>query len=307
MAAKHRSAAPGLRSALAIVLTALSFGVLADGYQMHYKVAGLSTPKPKVTFTSHTFTTCGNTGQSGPGISRCQTAYADAEILKPEYSFTVVSGVQRWAIPATGKYRIEAYGASGSGGNGGGIGGRGARVSGEFNLQAGQMVRVLVGQQGINMGGYTTDGASGGGGGASYVVLGESGTQDEQVLVIAAGGGGGNDRNYQGYLSGLDGNAGTSGTGNEANNGGSFRSGGAGQQGAGFASGAGGGYYSRSGNTALGGFGGGGTADDSRSGGGGWVGGTTSTPAYSRNNGANPSGTTGANEGHGRVIIELLK
>lgn len=256
-------------------------------------------------FTTHTFTPCGQTGQSGPAQASCRSAYSTTWD-EADANFTVTSGIQIWTVPYSGLFRIIAKGAAGSAGNGGtAAGGNGAQVQGDFNLVEGDKIRILVGQMGVNTGSNASDGASGSGGGGTFVISGVSGTLDSQVLIIAAGGGGSNDPIYQGSGSpGIGGLHTSSGTGDASNSGGSYRGGTA--SGASFASGGAGGYYSRGGSTGTGGFGGGGATDDSRTGGGGWVGGTESVAAYSKNNGSNQSGTSSSNSGAGSVAISSL-
>jgi Glycine rich protein len=262
-------------------------------------------------FTSHTFTNCSKTGVDGPTLGNCQTAYSATSWELDASLFTTSAGIQIWTVPITGTYTIQASGASGSFGNAGsGTGGLGARVKGDFNLNRGDKIRILVGQMGFHPGTTVSgDGAAGGGGGGSFVVSGTTGTLDAQVLVVAAGGGGANDRIYQNStVNGLNGLGTTTGTGDEIFNGGSYRgSGSAGFiNGMSFANGGRGGTYTR-GQTATGGFGGGGTNDDSASGGGGWVGGNNaSVAAYSKNNGANALNENGINSGHGSVTFTLI-
>lgn len=215
-----------------------------------------------------------------------------------------------WTVPASGLYRINAYGAAGSGGNGGtSSGGNGARVQGDFTLTEGDKIRVLVGQMGANSGFQSSDGASGSGGGGTFVISGTTGALDSQVLLIAAGGGGANDPIYQGSVSnGLGGLSSSSGTGDGENSGGSYRgaANGTSLNGGSFQSGGQGGAYTRGTSSGIGGFGGGGATDDQRTGGGGWLGGTASVAAYSKNNGTNPVGTDSTNTGHGYVQISSL-
>jgi hypothetical protein len=262
-------------------------------------------------FSSHTFTTCGQTGQNGPAQSSCRSAYSTTWD-DSDTNFTVVNGIQFWTVPYTGLYRISASGAAGSGGSGSygtSSGGSGAQVQGDFNLTEGNKIRILVGQPGITTNITSGDGASGSGGGGTFVISGTTGTDDSQVLLIAAGGGGGNDPGYQSFVTnGLGGLHTSSGTGTAENSGGSYRgtgTGGANLNGGSFANGGIGGSYSRS-DLGTGGFGGGGATDDAPTGGGGWVGGTGSVAAYSKNNGANQSGVSATNSGAGSVTITSL-
>lgn len=269
------------------------------------------TSSAAYSFTSHTFTNCGQTGQNGPAQATCRSNYSTTWD-DTDANFTVVNGIQIWTVPYTGLFRITALGAAGSGGsgtNGTSVGGNGAQVQGDFNLIEGDKIRILVGQIGTTTNATPGDGASGSGGGGSFVISGTSGTLDTQVLLIAAGGGGGNDPGYQASVTnGLGGIHTSSGTGDGENSGGSYRgsgTGGTNLNGGSFANGGAGGYYTR-GDVGIGGFGGGGATDDAATGGGGWLGGTGSVAAYSKNNGSNQSGVSASNSSNGSVTIASL-
>ena len=87
-------------------------------------------------------------------------------------------------MPYTGNYRIEAVGAAGGYDiytNSSQYRGRGARMIGTFNLSQGEIIQILVGQEGyINKKSYGS-----GGGGGTFVVRGSI-----TPLIIAGGGGG---------------------------------------------------------------------------------------------------------------------
>jgi hypothetical protein len=121
-----------------------------------------------------TFSTCGATGAAGPTQTMCTTAYAGNP------SVTVAGGIQSWTVPVSGTYTITGTGAQGASGDAGFVGGRGAQVSGQFNLTAGQVLQLVVGQQGVGQ----SSGTNGGGGGGSFVV-------SSGVPLLVAGGGGG--------------------------------------------------------------------------------------------------------------------
>ena len=99
---------------------------------------------------------------------------------------TLSSGIQQWTVPYTGEYRIEAVGAAGGHDkkqNSTQYIGRGTRMVGTFNLSQGEMIQILVGQEGeIRSSGKI--GGSGGGGG-TFVVRGSN-----TALVVAGSGGG---------------------------------------------------------------------------------------------------------------------
>ena len=106
-------------------------------------------------------------------------------------------------MPYTGDYRIEAIGAAGgydSYANSAQYRGRGARMIGTFRLNKGEVILILVGQEGgVNM----RRKASGGGGG-TFAVRGAN------TPLIIAGGGGGTESAYSRH-SGCDASTGSSG------------------------------------------------------------------------------------------------
>lgn len=131
-------------------------------------------------FTSHTFTSCGSTGRTGPLQTACRSAYTTTWD-ETDANFTVVNGIQYWVVPATGKYYIDAYGAGGAGAFAGG----GARIADTFNLTMGETIRILVGQT-ANI----TAGISANAGGGGTFVSRNPFNSNGSILVIAGGGGG---------------------------------------------------------------------------------------------------------------------
>jgi hypothetical protein len=274
---------------------------------------------------SATFTTCGQTGHAGPTQSQCNAAYGSSVV-------TLINGIQQWVVPQTATYRIQAAGARG----GGSAPGNGAVMAGDFSLTQGDVINILVGQNGTEVDGASTSSASGGGG--TFVVRNNS-------ALIIAGGGGGNQgsvvssahgttsiNGQNGFGSGGTGAGGTSGNGgqfsdNSGGGGGFSTDGGTGPNGG---PNPGGRAYLNGGNggdpalsnpswpTAAGGFGGGGVATNTGwragGGGGGYSGGgggnvnTNSTDCAgggggSINNGTNQTNQTGANAQSGFVTI----
>lgn len=273
-----------------------------------------------------TFTPCGATGALGPLQAACDAEYVGTSLGG---AVRVGAGIQRWAVPATGTYHIEAFGAQGASAQMGQDGGRGAQVGGDFLLMAGTTLDILVGQRG------TADDCSGGGGGGSWVV--DAAT--EAILVVAGGGGGtrtsvmqdgcdgrislesgtgsgaGSTHSCDARASGIgtggvvsadswgsgggghneDGAADTVCMASSSDGGSSFRSGGAGGEGA----------------RAFGGFGGGGTGEGCCGGGGGGGysggdGGRVAGGGGSFNSGAAPIAVAGARVGDGIVTITSL-
>lgn len=272
-----------------------------------------------------TFTNAGATGRFGPTQAQCDAAYGAGVVV------VNTQGFQEWIVPKTGKYNIQALGASG--GNAANfIGGNGASISGEVDLTAGDIIKIVVGQQGQ----ATTDNQGAGGGGGSFVT-----TLINNPIIVAGGGGGnglqdsaskqasvtttGNNGNYGGY-GGTALNGGNIGPGNSiaAGGGGGFNTNGSdglarsSKGGFSFLNGAVGGVNESA--TTGGGFGGGGGGANNcgyGGGGGGYAGGGPAGyngncggnggGAGSFNSGANQINVGGQNSGMGKVIITLVE
>jgi hypothetical protein len=306
---------------------------------------GGEEPSGLYNFTAATFTNGGQTGRFGPSLIQARTGLSGLEVNEWKDNtefFNTTNGIQLWTVPTNGTYRIEAWGARG-GNNASRLGGLGARMRGDIILQQGEVIRILVGQQG-------TDGASTcsgfGGGGGTFVVkntVGNPTTSD--ILVIAGGGGGGgNGAIEQGRKNGVTTNNGNTGDGS-VNSGGGGTSGNGGGAGTGcvVSSGGAGGFigngFSSSGggigisfigggaggangsNTPAGGggFGGGGGGERGGGGGGGYSGGgggglvtcsctdlANGGGGGSFNSGTNQSNSAGVQNGHGQVTITRL-
>jgi hypothetical protein len=136
----------------------------------------------------YSFSNCGATGRLGPSQSDCNTAYTATPLAG---NVTVTGGIQAWTVPVTGIYRIEGAGAQGGDQvyAGGFAGSAGARIAGDFLLNGGETIYVIVGQRGGNTredGDPDIDNAAPGGGGGSFVYRDAS----DPLPLIAAGGGG---------------------------------------------------------------------------------------------------------------------
>jgi hypothetical protein len=275
-------------------------------------------------FSSATFTSGGVQGRSGPSLTQARAGLTgtDTELWKNNTTyFNTTNGIQLWTVPVNGTYRIETWGAQGAGG--GYTGGFGARMRGDFGLTQGQVIKILVGQQG--------SGSYPGGAGGTFVA-----TSANSPLIVAGGG-----NNGSPWSSTVQhGTTSTSGTGSSVGNAGTGGNGGSSSAGAfggagfnsnaqgsdscsgtrpvAFVNGGTGGFTCNS----DGGFGGGSGTDGCCYGaggaGGGYSGGggTSSSSQYggaggSFNSGANQSNANGnsgtANlTGAGQVIITLL-
>ena len=275
---------------------------------------------------SYTFSSCGATGAQGPTQTQANGTYSTGNSLNGSVTVTG-NGIQQFTVPTTGVWKIEARGASGYPF---GAGGRGAIIYGEVNLNAGDVLKIVVGQ----IGNFCTSGGNlqYGGGGGSFVAR-----LNNTPLVIAGGGGGSHASTYtpstaDGTIS-TSGNTGagsTSGTGGTGGGGGAASSsanGGAGFYGDGggttgpalsFTNGASGGNVGCSpyANGGVGGFGGGGgtqSYNNNRGGGGGGYsgggGGQLGQPACwgggggSFNAGTNQLNLSGANTASNGLVI----
>jgi hypothetical protein len=249
--------------------------------------------------------------------------------------FNYTGNAQQFVVPnGVFTVTIDASGAQGGGLANLGGGGLGAQIVGDFDVVPGQVLTVIVGQQGLLQVGGQDQNSSGGGGG-SFVYDGNN------LFVAAAGGGGrcnyafadplhvgaagsaGDDGGNDGsgvYLGGLDGQGGAAGLWSnvpDAGGGAGWLSDGGGPYGGlnadggwaggpGFCGGGGGGCGGVGG---YGGGGGGGNHYGGGGGGGGYSGGAGGTdPTHgggggSFNGGDSPFNVGGVNDGNGVVII----
>ena len=246
---------------------------------------------PLYTFTSHNFTTAGQTGSTPPTLAQLRTAYSSTTWAANTAFFNQgnFQGYQDWVVPRTGTYEFTVKGSPGRTSRA--AGGGGAIVKGQFDLTRGEIITIAVGQRGPNPGNQDAWPSSGGG---TFVVR-----KTGNVPLFVAGGGSapsnttagrnavltvnGDNANTTG---GVNGNgapgasAGGGGGGFLSNGGNSSRGGGGGGFNSGLSGGAGAG-----GSSANGGFGGAGGSDGEQYGGPGGAGG------YSGGAGGNAQGT----------------
>lgn len=105
-----------------------------------------------------------------------------------EWSFAYSGAIEEFAVPRSGKYKVETWGAEGSRGSSGYTAGKGAYAVSVLNLNENDWLKVLVGQQGLNL---NSNGGSGGGG--SFVAK-----ADNTPISVAGGGGGSYSGNFTG-------------------------------------------------------------------------------------------------------------
>ncbi|MEI7830555.1 MAG: glycine-rich protein, partial [Prolixibacteraceae bacterium] len=232
-------------------------------------------------------------------------------------TFNYTGSIVNWTVPAgITSVVFEAYGAEGGYSDDGPSGntrpGRGARIKGTCDVIPGQVIKVLVGQQGRPTTDNRSGNQAGGGGGGSFV------TDNSNSPFIVAGGGGG--ENWVEFITnGVDAVTANTGTGGGSTNGRGAGGGGFSTNGTNFdASSIGGqsflnGGAGGAGQTNAGGFGGGGGALYEGGGGGGYNGGgvilqnsyssAQPTAAGSYNSGTSQSNSAGARTGDGLVTI----
>jgi Glycine rich protein len=226
--------------------------------------------------------------------------------------------IQTWTVPKTGIYTIEAWGAQGGQTSGSSYrGGYGARMRGDFVLNKGEVLKILVGQMGL---GATGSNTGSGGGGGTFVTK-----SNNSPLIVAGGGGGGarsdayshgtggdapttNSGDRAGTQSGQYGNGRGAGFSQNGDNALSFTNGGTGGA-EGWTDGGDGGFGGGAGNSGHLGGGGGGYSGGS----GGYLGSSSGGPngqkpegGGSYNIGTNQGNTAGARSGHGLVIITAI-
>ena len=134
--------------------------------------------------------------------------------------------IQTFVVPATGIYKLEAWGASGGNSVNGKIGGYGAYATGNIKLYENQVLYIGVGGTGIGNGlhGVRNGGYNGGGtatsdsdgntrqasgGGATHFAYNENlgelknySTQRDEVIMVAAGGGSASGNSALNYANG---------------------------------------------------------------------------------------------------------
>ncbi|KAK2826374.1 hypothetical protein Q5P01_020588 [Channa striata] len=292
-------------------------------------------------FVKWIFHTCGGVGPEGPTPTQCLNSYRNSNVNVTVGTRGPFRGVQMWRVPETGTYRITAYGAAGGRSVLAMSRSHGVYITGDFLLRKGELLHILVGQQGedacpnsntmlnkicLEQSGPMVNktqvkGGGGGGGGATYVFKVE---KDVYIpLIIAAGGGGrGYSSQSETQLEQMDydpSQPGRNGKSNAAGGGGGWNdSAPVSQGGRPLVLGGQGGHACQKFWQTRGGFGGGGGGCMSGGGGGGYRGGNTSidnNPKRDGDDGTSFLGPDGkpflyplkAMEGDGEVIISPVQ
>ena len=95
--------------------------------------------------TTFAFSSCNRKSNIGPNQTEVDNAYKGTNV-----SVTIIgSGTQKWVVPQTGFYLINAAGAAGISSCSDNIGGNGAQLVSLFEMKKNDVLYILVGQQGI--------------------------------------------------------------------------------------------------------------------------------------------------------------
>ncbi|XP_067121297.1 tyrosine-protein kinase receptor-like isoform X2 [Centruroides vittatus] len=195
-----------------------------------------STAKPE--HKGYHFTTCGKNGTTGPTKQMCYEHYkgTNTEVgLRADR--LPMAGIQEWIVPHTGVYTVTAKGAGGGRGLKNKYRSRGSLTRATFHWSKGEVIYILVGQQGVGpcmstdnvcprirkkragldglkqaMKRLSNVDIGGGGGGGTFIFKKNPKNNNPMPLLIAGGGGGsssdmrpngGVDPNGRGYNSSL--------------------------------------------------------------------------------------------------------
>ena len=125
-----------------------------------------------------TFTANGRVDHTGPSLSEIRNGLSGGTsgTWKNNTNFLNSSnGFILWTVPKTGTYRIRTHGCRGGANYSSEQGGYGTDMRGDFNLEGGAVLKMLVAQQG---------GSSYGGGGGMTAVA----TNSNTPLIVSGGG-----------------------------------------------------------------------------------------------------------------------
>ncbi|XP_010877406.2 leukocyte tyrosine kinase receptor isoform X2 [Esox lucius] len=138
------------------------------------------------------FTSCGASGPRGPTQAQCDSSYRNTNVSVTVAKDGPLKGVQTWRVPATNRYMISAYGAAGGkGAKNNNKRSHGVFISAIFPLEKGEVLYILVGQQG-------EDACPGRNPLTQKICLGESSVIEDELTgeEWAGGGGGGGGATY---------------------------------------------------------------------------------------------------------------
>jgi tripartite motif-containing protein 56 len=147
-------------------------------------------------FKSHTFTTAGKRGPTGPTLAEIKNAYSGVNWAQnSEFLNMKTQGIQEWKVPVTGNYKIRAVGAgvpynNKHTNNGMNQFQKGIDATITTELKKGEIIKILVGQVPTFTSIEEPIDARMGGAGGTFVI------RDTQTPIIISGGGGGRSGQY---------------------------------------------------------------------------------------------------------------
>ena len=99
---------------------------------------------------NYRFTTCGSRDREGPTYMECMDHYCNSGSSLCDHLINVFIGSQFFAIPRSGNYTVTIAGASGGHGVCSNYSGLGVIANETVYFRRGEMLRILVGQQGTS-------------------------------------------------------------------------------------------------------------------------------------------------------------
>jgi len=148
-------------------------------------------------FDSHRFVNGKNYNKNGASASEFASAYSATSWVGDSDLFSGAdpyAGYQKWTVPMTANYQLTAAGGQGGGADSrfGSGGYPGALIQGNFLLEKGEVLVIVVGSGGGRGNGDPHGNQVGGGGGTYVAKLPSMGSSlSSAVPLIVAGGGGG--------------------------------------------------------------------------------------------------------------------
>ena len=120
---------------------------------MDYFIRLPTSPPPLYSFTSHTFTNCGQTQETGPTLEQCKSEYTPSWTDNTNYFNVINAGTQIWTVPESAIYTIKVAGGSGENlfrpNNWQGNGGAGSLVEANYSIEKGTKLYIEVGHKGV--------------------------------------------------------------------------------------------------------------------------------------------------------------